>query len=244
VAHAKDVQQMEYVASSLHYLTCELQRLLGIVVLKDQEILGSKERQEELDTLLDLLSEVSEITPKSLKEEVKKLVRHVQLARVGLVAFCPQLDAIQEQACHQLGEAAVHLIGWAWLRRAILGPKTDKLVADFPPRLATDGSRTLWGLGSSGSIQQCGGELAQYPSSIHRCPSLLSADLLAILAVWHNHRVAPRGLHQGQSPLMRAGLAKAPTDWLIALGYPHLASAGQVPSSIVFAQLEMESIAA
>ena len=44
-------------------------------------------------------------------------------------------------------------------------------------------------------------------------PSLLSIVIfplicLAILAVWHNHRVAPRGLHKGQSPLMRAGLTK------------------------------------
>lgn len=244
VAHAKDVQQMEYVASSLHYLTCELQRLLLIVVLKDQGILGSKERQEELDTLLDLLSEVSEITPKSLKEEVKKLVRHVQLARVGLVAFCPQLDARQEQASHQLGEAAVHLIGWAWLRRAILGPKTDKLVADFPPAWQPMVAELFgaWdqAVRSSSAVENWHSILRPF-IAVHRC---LSADLLAILAVWHNHRVAPRGLHQGQSPLMRAGLAKAPTDWLIALGYPHLASAGQVPSSIVFAQLEMESIAA
>jgi hypothetical protein len=74
----------------------------------------------------------------------------------------------------------------------------------------------------------------------------LSADMLAILAVWHNHRVAPRGLHQGQSPLMRAGLAKEPTDWLVALGYSHLASAsaGQGQSSIVPSEPEIESIAA
>jgi len=79
--------------------------------------------------------------------------------------------------------------------------------------------------------------------AVHRS---LSADLLAILAVWHNHRVAPRGLHQGQSPLMRAGLAKEPTDWLVALGYSHLPSLAppQGQSSIVPSEPEMESIAA
>nr|MDQ2828080.1 hypothetical protein [Chloroflexota bacterium] len=44
--------------------------------------------------------------------------------------------------------------------------------------------------------------------------------LLALLAVWHNHQISPRGLHHGQSPLQRSGLPTAPTDWLTALGYP------------------------
>lgn len=102
-------------------------------MLKDHGILGSKERQEELDTLLDLFSEFCETTPKCLKKEIEKLLRHVQLALPGLGAFCPDLDAVQEQACDQLGEQACHLIGWAWLRRAVLGPKTEKLATDFPP---------------------------------------------------------------------------------------------------------------
>jgi hypothetical protein len=48
----------------------------------------------------------------------------------------------------------------------------------------------------------------------------LSAGLLALLAVWHNHRVAPRGLHEGQSPIQRSGLQEKATDWLVVLGYP------------------------
>jgi hypothetical protein len=59
-AHAADLQQMEYVTSSLRYLSSELQRLLGIVVLKEQSILGSTERQEELGTLLELFAELCE----------------------------------------------------------------------------------------------------------------------------------------------------------------------------------------
>jgi hypothetical protein len=46
----------------------------------------------------------------------------------------------------------------------------------------------------------------------------LSAGLLALLALWHKHRLAPRGLHRGQSPLMRTGLADANSDWLAVLG--------------------------
>ena len=54
IAHGHDVQRMEYIASSLKYLSCQLQRLLGVVILKDHSILDSRERQEELDTLLEL----------------------------------------------------------------------------------------------------------------------------------------------------------------------------------------------
>jgi len=246
VAHAKDIQQMEYVASSLCYLTCELKRLLGVVVLKDQGILGSKERQEELNALLDLFSEVYEITPKPLKEEVKKLVRHVQLALPGLVSFCPELDAVQQRASDQLGEAAVHLIGWAWQRRAILEPKTEKLATDFVPAWRPMVAQLFeaWNeaVRSSSAVENWHSILRPF-IAVHRH---LCADLLAILAVWHNHRVAPRGLHQGQSPLMRAGLAKEPTDWLVALGYSHLPSPAppQGQSSIVPSEPEMESIAA
>jgi len=51
---------------------------------------------------------------------------------------------------------------------------------------------------------------------------LLVEMLLALLAVWHNHRVAPRGVHQGRSPLQPSGQIKEATDWLVALGYPHV----------------------
>ena len=53
--------------------------------------------------------------------------------------------------------------------------------------------------------------------AVHRS---LSAGLLAVLAVWHNYRVAPRGVHEGLSPLQRSGMVKPATDWLVALGYP------------------------
>jgi hypothetical protein len=243
-AHASDVHQMEYLASSLKYLSCELQTLLGVVVLKDHGILGSKERQEELDTLLSLFSELCEVAPKSLKEEVKKLVHHIQLALPGLVGFCPELDPVQEAAIAQLGEQAVHLIGWAWQRRGILRPKTKPLVMDFPPTWQPIVTHLFgaWdqAVRASSAVENWHSILRPH-LAVHRS---LSADLLAILAVWHNHRVAPRGLHQGQSPLMRAGLAQKPTDWLVALGYP--ASSALKPESCLIkgSQPEIESIAA
>jgi hypothetical protein len=220
MAHALDLQQMEYVATSLHYLTCELQQLLGIVVLEDQKILSSSERQEDIDTLLELLSELYEITPKPMKNEVKGLYRHVELALPALVGFCFDLDEVQQAAIKQLGAAAVRLIGWAWLHRGILGPQTERLACDFPPTWQPTVTKLLeaWdeAVRSSSAVENWHSILRPH-LAVHRH---LSADLLAILAVWHNHRVAPRGLHQGQSPMMRSGLAKESTDWLVALGYP------------------------
>jgi hypothetical protein len=56
--------------------------------------------------------------------------------------------------------------------------------------------------------------------------------------------VAPRGGHLGQSPLMRAGLAKKPTDWLVALGYPASSALKPQPCSIKASEPEIESLAA
>src|SRR5436190_1835574 len=53
--------------------------------------------------------------------------------------------------------------------------------------------------------------------AVHRT---VSPGLLALLAVWHNHRVFRRGVHKGTSPLQLSGMLDAPTDWLVALGYP------------------------
>ncbi len=243
-AHLGELHQMEYIASSLHYLASELARLLGIVVLKDHGILDSCERQEELDTLLDLFSEICEVTPKALKEDVKKLVRHIENALPALVGFCSQLDPVHQQACEQLGQAAVSLMGWAWLRRAILGPKAEKLAAQFPPdwQIHATALFTAWdhAVRSSSAVENWHSILRPH-LAVHRS---LCADLLAILAVWHNHRVAPRGLHKGQSPLMRTGLTKKPTDWLVALGYPASPSLGQQPCSMKSSEPDIESIAA
>ena len=56
--------------------------------------------------------------------------------------------------------------------------------------------------------------------AVHRS---LSASILPLLAVWHNLRLAPRGLHQGLSPLQRSDLTKEANDWLVALGYAPVA---------------------
>ncbi len=244
-AHASDVLQMEYVATSLRYLWTELQQLLEIVVLKDHGILTSQERSEEIHALLELLAELYEGTPSPLNKHVKKLLRHVSLALPGLLAFCPDLDAVEPEAIAQLGQEACHLIGWAWLHRAILGPQTEKLAADFTPVWQPVVAKLFgaWdqAVRSSSAVENWHSVLRPF-IAVHRC---LSADMLAILAVWHNHRLASRGLHKGLSPLIRSGLAKEPTDWLVALGYSSTSSScEQQPCSILSHEPEMENIAA
>jgi hypothetical protein len=58
--------------------------------------------------------------------------------------------------------------------------------------------------------------------AVHRT---LSSGLLALLAVWHNHRVFTRGTHRGSSPLQLSGMQEVPSDWLVALGYPPMIDA-------------------
>jgi len=49
--------------------------------------------------------------------------------------------------------------------------------------------------------------------------------MIALLAVWHNHRRFARGAHAGQSPLELSGMTDSPADWLEALGYPPVETA-------------------
>ena len=54
--------------------------------------------------------------------------------------------------------------------------------------------------------------------------SSIKLGMLALLAVWHNHRVLTRGVNTRKSPLHLSGKLDAPTDWLVALGYPPAAA--------------------
>jgi hypothetical protein len=116
VAHCQQVRQAEYAASGLSYLTSEMKRLLEVVVLRSTPapgVLSHQQRHEELETLLDLLADLCQAVPEALRKEVEGLLRHIELALPALVVFSEPLDALQQQASDQLGEAAVHLIGWA-----------------------------------------------------------------------------------------------------------------------------------
>src|SRR5205823_3165208 len=144
----------------------------------------------------------------------------VRAALPQLVLFAPALDGLQEQAQHALGPQAVRLLGWAWQRRAILGPSSKELLAGVPAEWHSIAAPLLaaWdgAVRASSAVENCHSVLRPY-LAVHRT---LSTGMLALLMVWHNHRVAPRGLHRGHSPLMRSGLTPVSLDWLEALGYP------------------------
>jgi hypothetical protein len=59
--------------------------------------------------------------------------------------------------------------------------------------------------------------------------------MLALLAVWHNHRVFTRGVHTGNSPLQLSGMSEEPTDWLVALGYEAAAATNPVVAPLALA---------
>ena len=221
--HTVHVQHAQYVAKSLRYLSSELQRLLEVVVLTDPAedgLLSSRNRREDLDALLALLAELAEQAPEGVQRDLKALWRHVQLALPHLIVFVDGLDQVQQRAVEQLGAAAVSLIGWAWRHRAVLGPRPEQLVADLPPewRLIALELVRIWdeAVRASSAVENWHSILRPY-LAVHRT---LSSGMLALVAVWHNHRVAPRGLYQGQSPLQRSGFSDFSGDWLVSLGYP------------------------
>jgi hypothetical protein len=219
-AHAAELAQARYVADGLSYLSGELHRLLEVVVLTAQGIMPSAVRLGELDTVLILLDELSQMAPDGMQHDLRTLVTRLGAALPQLVLFAPALDGLQEHGCLQLGPEALHLLGWAWQRRAILGPTSQKLLEGIPPDWRPLAALRLpaWdqAVRASSAVENWHSVLRPY-LAVHRT---LSTGMLALLAVWHNHRLAPRGLHQGQSPLMRSGLTPVTNDWLEALGYP------------------------
>ncbi len=222
-AHAAELAQARYVAESLRYLSGEVHRLLEVVVLATQPgqgVVSSAVRQGELETVLSLLDELRQTAPAGMQGELRKLVTRLQAALPQLVLFAPALDGLQAHACEQLGPEAVHLLGWAWQRRAILGPTSQQLLEGLPPDWRPLAALLLaaWdgAVRASSAVENWHSILRPY-LAVHRT---LSTGMLALLAVWHNHRVAQRGLHQGHSPLMRSGLTPVTNDWLEALGYP------------------------
>lgn len=222
-AHLEELQRAEYLASGFGYLLGELRRLLEVVVLGEanhQGILDSQRRQSALETVVQLFVHLEQAAPLALAHEIHTLQNQLRLALPCLLLFARELDHLQQQISAALGADAVYLIGWAWQRRQILAPSTTELVKGFPSSWQPLAKALLqaWdrAVRASSGVENWHSILRPHVA-VHRT---LSAEMLALLAVWHNHRVAPRGLHEGQSPLQRSGLAKAATDWLVALGYP------------------------
>lgn len=219
-AHAAELSQAQYACEGLRYLSGELRQLLGVVVLTPQGIMPSAVRQGELETVLILLDELSQTAPSDMQPELRKLVTRLGAALPQLVLFAPALDDLQEQVAQALGPQALHLLGWAWQRRGILGPSFKALLSGMPADWRPIAAPLLlaWEVAvrASSAVENWHSVLRPY-LAVHR---RLSSGMVALLAVWHNHRIAERGLHRGQSPLMRSGMTQASPDWLVALGYP------------------------
>ncbi len=205
-------------AAALRWLTGELRRLLGVVVVEHGRLLDATTRRAEVATVLALLEELVPTAPAAARPDLTALHRHLAEASAGLVVFADALDPIQHDLAPILGMPGVALVGWAWERRAILGTG-EAVLAQLPPswRPAARVLLAAWeGTVRASSAAEGWHSLLRPHLAVHRS---LSPPLLAVLAVWHNHRVFARGAHAGQSPLHRSGLTDAPTDWLAALGY-------------------------
>lgn len=218
--HAAEVAQARSASEGLRYLSGELRQLLGVVVLTATGVMPNTVRQGELEALLALLEELSQVAPASMQHDLSRLVTLLRAALPHLTLFAPGLDAVQTQAMQVLGPAAVQLLGWAWQRRAILGPTSTALLkgvpADWQPIAASLLAAWDGAVRASSAVENWHSVVRPY-LAVHRT---LSSGMVALLAVWHNHRIAQRGLHRGQSPLMRSGMMEQGQDWLIALGYP------------------------
>jgi hypothetical protein len=109
---------------------------------------------------------------------------------------------------------------WAWLRRTTLGWRSADLLEAIPAdwRGAARVLLAAWddAVWVSSAVERYHSILRPH-LAVHRT---LSTEMLALIAVWHNHRVFTRGIHKGKNPLQLSGITDAPTDWLVALGYP------------------------
>ncbi|MCA1598481.1 MAG: hypothetical protein LC769_05580 [Chloroflexi bacterium] len=177
-------------------------------------------RHDEATTLLTLLAQARDAAPGASRHDLTHLHTARERALPGLLVFAAPLDGVQQETRARLGRDALSTLTWAWQRRAALGPTQDALLALLPPawRRVAAALYTPWEatVRASSAVENWHSVLRPH-LAVHRT---LPSGLLALLTVWHNHQVSPRGLHHGQSPLQRSGLPAAPTDWLVALGYP------------------------
>ena len=218
-AHAAHLRGAQRTAQALEYLTGELHALLEVVVLRPCGVLDAVTRQAELDTLLALLAEVGAGAAPGQQVHLRSLHTTLTRALPQALAFVAGVERVQQELHGVVGDAGLALIAWAWQRRALLGPSTDEVVAGLPAawRQAARVLLATWdGAARASSAVEGWHSIVRPHLAVHRT---LSAGLLALLAVWHNHRVFTRGTHRGASPLQLSGMA-APTDWLVALGYP------------------------
>jgi hypothetical protein len=219
-AHAAEVALSKRTLTELQTLGQELQRLLEVVVLDRHGLVSAARREQDLEALLELLEWLRSQAPSGARAELKRLHKQVMQARARVLAFVGPIERVQQDLVGVLGEGGLALLGWAWQRRAILGQQPEQLVALLPAawRAAARVLLQAWqSVVRASSAVENWHSIVRPHLAVHRT---LSPGMLALLAVWHNHRVFTRGVHKGHSPLQLSGMLDAPTDWLVALGYP------------------------
>jgi hypothetical protein len=219
-AHAETVAQTTQVATALRYLLQEVHRLLEVVVEDRRGVLDGVQRQAEVEAVLELLAEVAAGAHPAVQAEVQRIQQLLCDAMPSLLTFVEHVTQVQHDLLPVLAAEQQAVLGWAWLRRKVLGWHRRELLAALPMSWQA-GARILLATWDEANVARVSSAVERWHSilrphlAVHRT---LTRGRLALLAVWHNHRVFRRGVHKGQSPLMLSGMV-APTDWLVALGY-------------------------
>lgn len=218
----KIVEHLMHLWEAVAYLFRELHHLLDVVIVEgpsDSGLMPPSRREAELQTLVSLLFDVEQQAPANLQHDLGAMARLVELAWPSLLHFAHELEDREQQAAQALGREAVQLLAWAWQRRQILGPDLPTLLAGLAPawRCTAQMLFESWTQAvRASSVVENWHSILRPHLAVHRT---LSAGMLALLAVWHNHRIAPRGPHADLSPLQRSQADRVETDWLTALGY-------------------------
>jgi transposase-like protein len=218
--HQRNVQDAQHTADAVRFLTQELRRLWEVVVIDQRGVLDAAQRQTDLACALGLLAEVAATAPVAQQHEIGALHTTLTAALPDLVTFVAQVAQVQTDLHALLPPAQQALLGWAWLRRKRLGWTSAAILEAVPAAWRAAGRILLhsWddAVRVSSSVERWHSILRPHVA-VHRT---LTTGMLALLAVWHNHRVFTRGVNKGNSPLHLSGMRDAPTDWLVALGYP------------------------
>lgn len=219
-AHAAEVAVVGSLVEAVGFLLHELRRLLDVVVMDGRGVLTAAQRQEELDSLLCLWTEVAASAPPAQQRLVEQMRTLVCEALGELLTFVAQLDRVQADVQSVLAPERQALLGWAWLHKKALGWTVREIEAAVPAEWRTAARVLLMAWADAVRVSTAverWHSILRVHVTVHRT---LSPGRLALLAVWHNHRVFTRGVHKGQNPLQLSGMREAPTDWLVALGYP------------------------
>lgn len=218
--HLADVALAQRLVDDVGFGLQELRRLLEVVVVDGRGVLTAAQRQDELESLLKLWAELVVSAPAAQRCLVEQLLRLIRETLPELLTFVAQLERVQAELHTVLQPERQALLGWAWLRRKELGWTVPDILAALPADWQE----------AAGMLLAAWADAVRVSTAVERWHSILrvhltvhrtlSAGRLALLAVWHNHRVFTRGIHKGKSPLHLSGIADAPSDWLVALGYP------------------------